>query len=544
MVGAHIERPGIDKKRTIVLLRSVVVISTSYLILFGESATSLASVGYILALIVSNLLLALTPREWFHEPRFSAALLLGDTAVVLIGLYLTVGCFSQDFLIIYFFTIFLTAATESVAEIAVGAAMISGLYGYWLWLTSTHMLGAGEWLRLPFFFIVAVFYAYVTEETKQERWRRQQAERESSRLRFLLEVSETLSQRAVNEQLVRQLSSLVEAAFPRLECQVDAHPAEPAAETASVFLVHTHDRTFGALRVTPKDGGALSPSEAQFCKVVAMIAANALYAAEQVGVAQEGTRVKHEFLSTLSHELRSPLHVILGNADIIAEEMKEEASPFVRESIDRLRVSAFRLLDIVEELLCFTELRAGHTSVYVERVDLHDLFDELSGSMKERLAARPIRFEWNVSADVPVLYSDRRKLRLIINGLLGNAAKFTEQGFVRLNARHVSGDAIEIAVQDSGIGIDPKDLPQIFQEFRQVDGSMRRRFDGLGLGLALARELAAAIGGRVDAESQPKRGSTFRVILPLRSGTHGAHAAPHTAPLPVPLRQSHLPSAA
>jgi len=543
MAGESTERRGIDKKRTVILLRSVVVISTSYLILFGQSATSLASVGYILALIVSNSLLALTPKEWFHEPRFSAALLLGDTAVVLVGLYLTVGCFSQDFLIIYFFTIFLTTATESVAQIAVGAAMISGLYGYWLWLTAAHALGPAEWLRLPFFFIVAVFYAYMTEETKQERWRRQQAERESTRLRFLFEVSETFSQRAVSEQLVRELGSLVEEAFPRLQCKVLSAP-ELEASTATAFPIRSHDRTFGALRVTPNEGNVLTPYEEQFCKVVAMTAANALYAAQQVAVAQDNTRLKQEFLSTLSHELRSPLHVILGNADIVAEETKQVASPFVRESIDRLRVSAFRLLDIVEELLCFTELRSGHASVWIEHVDLRELFDEFGASMNELLVGRPIRFECNLSADAPPLYTDRRKLRLIINGLLGNAAKFTESGFVRLSAQCHSEDAIEIAVQDSGIGIEPKDMPEIFQEFHQVDGSLRRRFDGLGLGLALANELAIALGGRVEAESQPKRGSTFRVILPLRNGSDAPHAAPRAAPLAVPLHRSRLLSAA
>jgi signal transduction histidine kinase len=542
MAGGTTKR-GIDKKRTVVLLRSVVVISTSYLILFGGSATSLASVGYILALILSNLLLALTPREWFHGPRFSAALLLGDTAVVLIGLYLTVGCFSQDFLIIYFFTIFLTTATEGVAQIAVGAAMISGLYGYWLWMTSAHALGASEWLRLPFFFIVAVFYAYVTEETKQERWRRQHAERESERLQFLLQVSEAFSQRALGEQVVRNLAHLVEAAFPRLECGLCAQPTEQTVEPGSVFLLRTHDRTFGALRVAPKDGGALSAEEDQFCKVLAMVAANALCAAEQVGVAQEGTRLKQEFLSTLSHELRSPLHVILGNADIIAEELKAVASPFVQESVERLRASGFRLLDVVEELLCFTELRAGSAAVFVERVDLQELFDELATSMKGVLAGRSIRFESAVDADVPALYTDRRKLRLIVNGLLGNAAKFTEQGFVRLSAECVA-DRVEIAVQDSGIGIDPQDMPKIFQEFQQVDGSLKRRFDGLGLGLALAQELAAALGGWVEAESQPNRGSTFRVRLPLHSTASVAHSPLRAAPLAVPMRRSTLSTAA
>src|SRR5258708_5737007 len=157
------EKHVLDKKRTVVLLRSVVVISTSYLILFGPAATNPLSIGYILCLIATTVALALAPKEWFHRLDFSAALLLGDTAVVLIGLYLTVGCFSQDFLIIYFFTIFLTAATEGVAQIGLGAAMVSVLYGYWLWMTTAHSLGAGEWLRLPFFFVVAVFYAYMTE---------------------------------------------------------------------------------------------------------------------------------------------------------------------------------------------------------------------------------------------------------------------------------------------------------------------------------------------------------------------------------------------
>jgi signal transduction histidine kinase len=164
--------------------------------------------------------------------------------------------------------------------------------------------------------------------------------------------------------------------------------------------------------------------------------------------------------------------------------------------------------------------------------------------VKELLTGRPIRFECNLSANVPALYTDRRKLRLIVNGLLGNAAKFTESGFVRLSAQRVSADAIEIVVQDSGIGIEAKDLPQIFDEFYQADGSLRRRFDGLGLGLALTRELAAALGGSVEAESQPKCGSTFRVRLPLRSGSDSPHAATRAAPLAVPLRRSRLLSAA
>jgi signal transduction histidine kinase len=504
-----------DKKRTIILLRSVVVISTSYLILFGQPILGPASITYILALILSNFLLASTPREWFHEPRFSATLLLGDTAAVLVGLYLTVGCFSQDFLIIYFFTIFLTTATSSVAQIAVGAAMISSLYGYWLWLTAAHAVGAAEWLRLPFFFIVAVFYAYVTEETKHERYRREQAERESDHLQFLLNLGETFVQRRAVPELVGQIGSLVEAAFPRLRCTVRLEPVVDAGN-GRAFFFRSHERTFGALQVSARDGVALSPEEGRFCAVVAMVVADALYTAEQTGMVEDGVRLKEQFLATLSHELRSPLHSILGNADILAEAPSVTADGVAFESVGRLRASALRLLDLVEEMLCYTELRAGKSRLLIEPVDIRELFAELDTTMRQLIDGRPIQFACEVGPDVRLVYTDRRKFRSIVSALLSNAAKFTQRGFVRLRAT-CSEHGLEVAVQDSGIGLHPRDVTRIFEEFRQLDGSLTRRFDGLGLGLALAQELAATLGGRVEVESEVGRGSTFFVRLPIRS---------------------------
>jgi len=505
---------ALDKKRTVILLRSVVTVSTSYLIIFGDKPLSTLAVAYILAVMLSNVVLVRTPRHWFQEPRFSAALLLADTVVVLAGLYLTVGCFSQDFLIIYFFTIFLTTATSSMTQIALGAALVSSLYGYWLWLTTTHSLGEGEWLRLPFFFIVAVFYAYVTEETKQERWRREQVERESDRLRFLLQISDVFSQRVIGQSVTEQIGNLVHAAFPRLACVAHAAPIVDAGN-GPVFPMAAHGRTFGALQASTSDGGPLSQEEEQFCKVAAAVAANAMYAAEQTGAADDGMRLKDEFLAILSHELRSPLHSILGNADILAEALEPVSDEFAKESVVRLRASAFHLLHLIEEMLSFAELRAGRASVVAETVDLQELCDTLAPMMTDELGGRPIRFEWSVADNVRVVETDLRKLRLILNALLSNAAKFTHAGFVRLNARR-SGQDLEISVEDSGIGIDPRDLGRIFQEFRQLDGSLTRRYDGLGLGLALAQELTAVLGGRIDAESAPDQGSTFVVRLPLK----------------------------
>ncbi|MFN8626022.1 MAG: HAMP domain-containing sensor histidine kinase [Candidatus Binatia bacterium] len=503
----------LDKKHTVILLRSVVVISTSYLIIFGEAPQAPASIAYIIALLLTNVALALTPGHWFHQPAFSAGLLLGDTAVVLVGLYMTVGCFSQDFLIIYFFTIFLTTATSSLAQIAVGAAMVSGLYGYWLFLTAEGALGAGQWLRLPFFFIVAVFYAFMTEETKRERYARERAERESERLRLLVRLGGVSPRPNAADELVRHIGSLIQSAFPRLVCDVGADPFAGEGGSA-VFALRAGPHNYGALRVRTTDGSPLWPNETAFCTVAASIAANALHSTEQAGIADDGARMREAFLSTLSHELRTPLHVILGNAEILNDLSVVVADPLARESVERLRANACRLLDLIQTMLCFAELRAGETSVALERVDLRAVFDECRANMRERLAGRPIRFAISVADGTPLVYTDARKLRLLLDSLLSNAAKFTETGFVELSAQPCAA-GVEIAVRDSGIGIDPQDVSRIFQDFHQLDQSLTRPYQGLGLGLALARELASVLGGSVDVESAPAHGSTFRVRLPI-----------------------------
>ena len=508
------EQRALDKKRTVVLLRSVVVISTSYLILFGPEGTNAVSIAYIAALITSNIALAMTPREWFHRPLFSGALLLGDTVCVLVGLYLTVGCFSQDFLIIYFFTIFLTTATQGVAQIAAGAAMVSGLYGYWLWISANHTLGSGEWLRLPFFFIVAVFYAYMTEETKQERWRRQQAERESDHLRFLLNLSDTLSQRSASRELIEQLVPLVESVHPRLQCSLSTYPG-PAADVPGLSVpLRAHGHDFGALHVIARDGGIPTGDEEQFCRIVGLVAANALYTTEQVNAAGAGARVKQQFLGTLSHEMRTPLHAILGYSEMLDAVVRPSGDAFACDSIDRLRANAYHLQSLVDEMLLLAQLRAGERTLVLEPIDLRDLFAAMVSRVDDRLKGRPIQFEWMVEPGTPRLRSDRGKLAHIISALLDNATKFTEQGTIRLTARRAADDAVEIAVIDSGIGIDPDYLDVVFEEFRQLDASLTRRFEGLGLGLALVQELARAVGASVDVESAPRRGTAFRLRVP------------------------------
>jgi signal transduction histidine kinase len=507
---------GLDKKRTILLLRSVLVISLSYLVLFTEAGTAPHSVGYILALIVSNLALVYVPPQSFNHKHFAKVLFFFDTAAVLIGLYFTVG-FSQDFLIAYFFTMFLTAMVETIHQIAIGAVLVSITYGSWLWMTSGETIGSAEWLRLPFFFIVAVFYAYMTEEVKRERTRRLQAEREGEHLRFLLLLGDAFARKQATQDWAAHVRSVIESAFPRLACSVQPVAPHGGDQNHQVWVPFASgERTFGGLLVEARDGMELSPDEMQFCRVAALVAANGLHTAEQARAAGDLTRLKEEFLSTLSHEFRTPLHGLLGYADLLEDAVCAQDGSLVRENLNRLRANAQRLQSLLEELLWFAEIRAGHRPQVIEPVDLREIFDQLANAVSPQLQGRPVRLEVKIGADVPVLHTDGRKLRQIVSGLLSNALKFTDQGLIRLSARCLPGSEVEISVEDSGIGIDARHHDLIFEEFRQVDGSLTRQTDGLGLGLALARELAGLLGGRISVESRVEQGSTFRVRLPRR----------------------------
>ncbi len=527
--------PPLDKKRMVILLRSAVLASISYLLLFDEPGPSAGTTAYILILLASNGVLIWLPASRFHHRNFSSLLLLGDMGLILFALLTLrrdLGV-SQDFLVVYFFTIFLTTVAEGLLHVAIGAALVSVLYGYWLWNLAPAGLQAGAWLRLPFFFIVAVFYAYLTQQVKRERRQRVEAEREAERLRFLLQFGAGPWAQAASAEWSAGLAGVIEAAFPRLSCAVVLNPEHQPASGAVWFPIAVEGSVFGRLEVTARDGGRLSSIEDSYCRVVALTAARALHSAARILAAEESVRAsKEQFLGVLSHEFRTPLHAILGYAEMLEDTVQAAGDGFARESLGRLRVNACRLQDLVEELLCYAELQAGKRALEIEDVHLGDLFEQLAPGVTASIAGRPIRFEWDVAADVPVLRTDRRKLRQMLVAILSNAVKFTERGSVRLRARLAESGRVLAAVEDTGIGIDRSTLPKIFAQFSQADSSLTRRYGGVGLGLALARELASALGGTIRAESELGRGTTVEIELPAKCGS--PQAEPHVCRTPAP----------
>ena len=227
---------------------------------------------------------------------------------------------------------------------------------------------------------------------------------------------------------------------------------------------------------------------------------------------QEADRMKSEFLTNMSHELRTPLNAIIGFSEIIRT--TPELSPEERaEFAETIHGSGRQLLTLINDILDLTHIQAG-------RLELHPapclVADAVDAALSENAAAatqKDLTVTSQVDRTMEVVF-DARSLRHILHNLVNNAVKFTSHhGRVTISAVETpSGTVVE--VRDTGIGIKPEDQPRLFEEFRQVDGSTSRGYEGIGLGLALSKRLVELQGGQIWVESAPGRGSAFRFLIP------------------------------
>jgi signal transduction histidine kinase len=247
----------------------------------------------------------------------------------------------------------------------------------------------------------------------------------------------------------------------------------------------------------------------------------ALENARLVADLEAANRVKTDFVSTMSHELRTPLNVIIGFTEMLREGAVGPVTPSQLELIDRVDARGRELLELIEATLHAGRLEAGRDSVDMAPIEQAQLLAILEASASGLPRPPGVEVEWESPAALGVpVHTDRAKLALVVRNLVGNALKFTSEGrvVVRLLGR---GDTLLVEVRDSGIGIDAAHLPVIFDMFRQVDGSMTRRHGGVGLGLYIVKQCVDQLGGSVEVESAPGRGSVFRVALPGAIRTEG-----------------------
>ncbi|MFL5616859.1 MAG: ATP-binding protein [Gemmatimonadaceae bacterium] len=226
----------------------------------------------------------------------------------------------------------------------------------------------------------------------------------------------------------------------------------------------------------------------------------------------EARRVKDEFLANISHELRTPLTAVMGYLALMDEGLAGPVTEEQRRTLAQVKTSSQHLLDLIGDLLELTTLKRGGLEIKAAAFDVREPLHDALAHARGRSDAVALRVR---EPEQPIfMVSDRRKISKMLVALLSNAYKFTTSGEIRLSVS-VIDDHVVYRVEDTGIGIPEEMHQQVFDEFRQVDGSTTRRYGGSGLGLSLARRLAHVLGGEIFVDSSPGHGSTFRVELPL-----------------------------
>ncbi len=232
---------------------------------------------------------------------------------------------------------------------------------------------------------------------------------------------------------------------------------------------------------------------------------------------EKANKGKDEFLGFMSHELRTPLNVITGYTEMLRDGMLGKINAEQEKALGKMASHSKDLLTMISGILQATSLEAGAVNVKSDEVCLEDLLDELRSTYGVPLG-KELALKWDYPSEFPVVRTDIEKLKHILENLINNAIKFTDQGHVAISARHVSGKkAVEFKVADTGIGIPEESLPVIFERFRQVDSSDTRAHGGVGLGLHVVKKFTEMLGGTVEVESEVDKGSTFTVTIPYNS---------------------------
>jgi signal transduction histidine kinase/CheY-like chemotaxis protein len=258
-------------------------------------------------------------------------------------------------------------------------------------------------------------------------------------------------------------------------------------------------------------GGAdvdLSEEELAFATVLGGGTAIAMANARLYHRVTTASEEKSTFLARIAHELRNPLHTLLWDIDALRGQGGGAES-----TIERLRQNTLLTLNAAEELQEFSEVETRRLTARAEPVALAQVFDELGTTALALLAGRPITFHSRIGEGAEVLVTDPFRIRQVLGNLLSNAAKFTWRGSIELEAVR-KGESIVLSVQDTGAGVEASELEAIFTPFYRGRARAAGITRGMGLGLAIAQEIATLLRGRIEVESTPGVGSNFRVMLP------------------------------
>ncbi len=236
---------------------------------------------------------------------------------------------------------------------------------------------------------------------------------------------------------------------------------------------------------------------------------------QQLATAEAANLAKNRFLAHMSHELRTPLNAVIGFTNVLLKNKAGNLHPKELLYLERILGNGKHLLALINGILDLSKVESGRFEIQVENFSLNDLVTQTAGELRGQALEKQLAIMTDLPKFEVICTSDRSVLKQVLINLLGNALKFTEKGRVtiRMNADPAGRSALSLEVIDTGIGIPPEDLDRIFEAFRQAQLENRGHYGGTGLGLAISRALCEQLGFRLEVESEPGRGSTFRIAM-------------------------------
>ena len=234
----------------------------------------------------------------------------------------------------------------------------------------------------------------------------------------------------------------------------------------------------------------------------------------------QASKAKSEFVASMSHELRTPLNAIIGLSEDI-ESFQHQVPQDVKDDSKDIINASNTLLEIVGNILDISKIESGKLEIINTYYNPREEFESLTKIMRTKVAEKPITFIVNISNELPkVLYGDRLRIKQIINNFLSNAIKYTEKGEVEFKVEWIKeSNALDISVRDTGNGIKPEDRDKLFAKFERLQVEKVSSVQGTGLGLSITKDLIELMNGTLDVQSEYKKGSTFRVMLPQVIGS-------------------------
>ncbi len=336
-----------------------------------------------------------------------------------------------------------------------------------------------------------------------------------------------------SHSIVGQVAAVGQALIVNDVSQNPVHrpnPLLPETRAEAALPLRVGERIIGVLDLQANQVNAFLPEEIAVLQTLADQVAVAIDNARSYELAQQAIRemreldrLKSEFLAMMSHELRTPLNSIIGFSRVILKGIDGPLTELQEQDLNAIYNSGQHLLRLINDVLDLAKIEAGKMELAYDEVNIAETIQGVLPTISGVLKDKPVQLITNVADDIPIVRADPIRLRQVLINLLSNAAKFTEEGSITVEA-HVQpspsgGREVYISVTDTGPGIAPEDQAKLFKSFSQVDTSPTRKTGGSGLGLAISRQLVELHGGRIGVESEVGKGSKFYFTLPLPAVT-------------------------